>query len=70
MASLGAGPASSAGQSPPVVEADLAELVERVRDLAGDRPRTMLGLAGAPGSGKSTIAEALATALADLVLCH
>jgi pantothenate kinase len=48
------------------VQADVAELVERLRDLAGDRPRTMLGLAGAPGSGKSTIAEALATALADL----
>ena len=66
MASLGAGPAGSPGQSPPVVEADLAELVQRVRDLAGDRPRTMLGLAGAPGSGKSTLAEVLATALADL----
>jgi pantothenate kinase len=66
MAWLGAGPAGSPGQLPPVVEADLAELVQRVRGMAEARPRPILGLAGAPGSGKSTIAEALAAALADM----
>ncbi|MFI6133984.1 nucleoside/nucleotide kinase family protein [Micromonospora sp. NPDC051141] len=35
----------------------LAELVARARTLAGDGPRQLLGIAGAPGVGKSTLAE-------------
>ncbi|WNM42806.1 nucleoside/nucleotide kinase family protein [Micromonospora halotolerans] len=35
----------------------LGELVARARALAGDGPRQLLGIAGAPGAGKSTLAE-------------
>ncbi|MFE9954360.1 nucleoside/nucleotide kinase family protein [Micromonospora sp. NPDC005299] len=35
----------------------LDELVARARALAGDGPRQLLGIAGAPGAGKSTLAE-------------
>ncbi|WP_091057485.1 nucleoside/nucleotide kinase family protein [Klenkia brasiliensis] len=38
-------------------------LVERVRALAADRPRVLVGLAGPPGVGKSTLAAALVPAL-------
>lgn len=38
-------------------------LVERVRALAVDRPRVLVGLAGPPGVGKSTLAAALVPAL-------
>jgi pantothenate kinase len=34
-------------------------LVERALRLCAGRPRTLLGIAGAPGAGKSTLAEAL-----------
>ncbi len=34
-------------------------LVERALRLCAGRPRTLLGIAGAPGAGKSTVAEAL-----------
>ena len=66
MASLGAGPEGSPGNFVPGRGGR-----PRGACAAGARPgrgpaRTMLGLAGAPGSGKSTIAEALTTALADL----
>jgi pantothenate kinase len=45
------------------------ELVESARRLAAAPGQTFLGVAGAPGSGKSTIAELLITALApDAVL--
>lgn len=44
---------------------DIAVLAERVRGLVGgDGARVMLGLAGPPGAGKSTLAERLARALA------
>ncbi|MER7440759.1 nucleoside/nucleotide kinase family protein [Micromonospora avicenniae] len=33
------------------------ELIERARSLAEDGPRQLLGIAGAPGAGKSTLAE-------------
>jgi pantothenate kinase len=49
------------------VQASVAELAEQVRALAGARAgRTMLGLVGAPGAGKSTLASALTERLADL----
>lgn len=44
-------------------EAALAFLVERARSLPADR-RTVIGIAGGPGTGKSTIANELVAALA------
>jgi pantothenate kinase len=48
--------------------ADLEVLVQRATALlarAGDRQRVAIGVAGAPGAGKTTLAEDLVTALAD-----
>ncbi|ATO16551.1 nucleoside/nucleotide kinase family protein [Micromonospora sp. WMMA2032] len=42
---------------PPPQVLPLRELVARARALAGDGPRQLLGIAGAPGAGKSTLAE-------------
>lgn len=39
-----------------VVEASVDQLVERAEALVGERGRQVLGLLGAPGSGKSTVA--------------
>ncbi|MBN9111542.1 MAG: nucleoside/nucleotide kinase family protein [Pseudonocardia sp.] len=45
----------------------LAELAARALALAGDGTRrTLLGITGAPGAGKTTLARALVTALADV----
>src|SRR5215210_2374598 len=52
------------GGPPPVVEATLAQLLERTRRLAVAGERRILGITGAPGSGKSTLASALVEALA------
>ena len=41
----------------------LAQLVARARALADAGPRQLLGIAGAPGAGKSTLAAALVAAL-------
>ena len=41
----------------------LDELVERARTLAASGNRRILGIAGAPGAGKSTVAQAIADAL-------
>jgi pantothenate kinase len=41
----------------------LDDLVERARRLAGPGRRRILGITGAPGAGKSTVAEALVAAL-------
>ena len=48
-----------------VAEEDLAELSARVTDLLSRAPtgRVLLGLAGEPGAGKSTLASALASRL-------
>lgn len=49
-------------QAPPARVAEpatLDQLVERARALALSGRRTILGIAGAPGAGKSTLAEAL-----------
>lgn len=51
------GPAASA------VELGLAELAQRARGLCTPGRRAILGIAGAPGAGKSTLAAALAEAL-------
>jgi pantothenate kinase len=42
-----------------------AALVERATALAGAPGRAVLGIAGAPGAGKSTLAEALVAALGE-----
>lgn len=42
---------------------DLPSLVDRAAALAADGSRVLLGIAGAPGAGKSTLAEALVRAL-------
>ncbi|MGV9804975.1 nucleoside/nucleotide kinase family protein [Micromonospora chersina] len=44
---------------PPAQVLPLGELVDRARALAADGPRQLLGVAGAPGAGKSTLAERL-----------
>ncbi|MEU0152749.1 nucleoside/nucleotide kinase family protein [Micromonospora fulviviridis] len=44
---------------PPAQVLPLDELVDRARALAADGPRQLLGIAGAPGAGKSTLAERL-----------
>lgn len=43
-----------------------AEYLDRVQRLLADGQRRVLGLVGAPGAGKSTLAEALRQAFADL----
>ena len=48
---------------PPIVEEPLAAVVERARALVRPGPRTLLGITGAPGAGKSTLAAALGAAL-------
>jgi len=59
-----ADPAHPAFPTPPVqpVELTIEELVARARDLATGG-RAILGIVGAPGAGKSTLAEQIATAL-------
>ncbi|WP_431943935.1 nucleoside/nucleotide kinase family protein [Micromonospora marina] len=48
---------------PPAEVLALDELIARARALAGDGPRQLLGIAGAPGAGKSTLAERIVAAL-------
>lgn len=43
---------------------DFEDLVRRARDLVSASGRAILGICGAPGSGKTTFAEALVSALA------
>ncbi|WP_251838794.1 nucleoside/nucleotide kinase family protein [Oceanitalea stevensii] len=51
--------------APPTLHATLPELVERAPALLDDgAPRRLLGLAGPPGAGKSTLAAGLVAALA------
>lgn len=54
-----------------IVEATIPDLVQRARVLAdrGREKRVLLGIVGAPGSGKSTVSDALAASLPeDLVI--
>jgi pantothenate kinase len=50
-------------RQPVVYEGDLGGLIERARWLAGSKPRSILGIVGAPGSGKSTLAASLVSAV-------
>lgn len=50
-----------------VIELSLAEAIERAATLAGGA-RTMLGITGCPGAGKSTLAAALAAEIASSVV--
>jgi len=43
---------------------DADGLAAHLVTLAADRPRVLVGIAGVPGAGKSTLAEAVATAVA------
>lgn len=43
--------------TPPAPPPDLDDLVKRVAALAKRRPRVLLGIAGAPAAGKSTLAD-------------
>lgn len=54
-------PASSLRQN--ARSCTLDELVERASSLAADGARRILGITGAPGAGKSTVAEAIVAAL-------
>ena len=52
-----------------VADVTIASLAERVRRIAAGSRRTVIGIAGPPGAGKSTVAEALVRELgADAVL--
>ncbi|WP_427005991.1 nucleoside/nucleotide kinase family protein [Pseudarthrobacter sp. H2] len=50
-------------QGPERLTCSLEELVERADALAAAGSRRILGIAGAPGAGKSTVAQAIADAL-------
>ncbi|MCU1473126.1 nucleoside/nucleotide kinase family protein [Amnibacterium sp.] len=45
------------------MRADPEALADRLEDLAAMRPRVLAGIAGAPGAGKSTLAETVGAAL-------
>lgn len=55
-------PDASAALDVPVI-ATLEGLVARARELAARGPRTLLGIVGPPGAGKSTVCDALDAAL-------
>ena len=50
---------------PSVIVDELETLIARARELAARGPRTILGVAGPPGGGKSTLADAMVAALGD-----
>jgi pantothenate kinase len=53
------------GGAPQELSATVADLVGRARALAQQGPRTVLGITGAPGAGKSTVSAALLSHLGD-----
>lgn len=48
-----------------IIDADVDRLVERARMIAASGRRTILGITGTPGAGKSTVCAALQEALGD-----
>lgn len=57
------GMSESQRRRPVVYQGDLAGLIERARWIAESGPRRILGITGAPGSGKSKLAAALVQGL-------
>jgi pantothenate kinase len=51
-----------------VEQSDLAQLLGRAHDLAGQGGRRMLGITGSPGAGKSTLAEEVAVTMGRLTV--
>lgn len=51
-----------------IAAAQLASLIGRARALAEAGPRQILGIVGAPGAGKGTVAEAVQTALGPIAV--
>jgi pantothenate kinase len=51
------------GEAGPMIRAGLGDLVERARRLAVPGQRRMIGITGAPGAGKTTVASELVTQL-------
>lgn len=60
-----AGAATGPGRDPERIEAGLHELVERARALIVPGERRLLGMAGAPGAGKSTLAARIVAELGE-----
>jgi len=58
-------PADGGTAPPPVLRATVPELVDRAAALARPGTRRLLGVTGAPGAGKSTLAAALLAGLGD-----
>lgn len=56
------GPGGQDHTSAATVEATLTDLVDRALSLASGRTRTILGITGPPGAGKSTLTAALSQA--------
>lgn len=59
--------APAAEPPPPRVTLTMAEVAARARRLIRPDRRVLLGIAGSPGAGKSTVAEALQDALGEVV---
>ena len=62
-ASTPAGSGGSAGSGPQSFSGPLSALVDRARRLAIPKGRSILGITGAPGSGKGTVARKVCQAL-------
>jgi len=56
---------SEASATTPVVAMSIDDLVDRARALVATGERRILGIAGTPGAGKSTVSDALLAALGD-----
>ena len=58
----------SSSHAAPRISATIPELVERARALAERGSRTILGIVGSPGAGKTTLCTAIESALGDDVV--
>lgn len=56
---------SETAATPAAATVRIADLVDRARALAATGERRVLGIAGTPGAGKSTVSDALLAALGD-----
>ena len=64
---IGQASSTSATEPPPRLTLPMAGLAARARRLIMPGRRVLLGIAGTPGAGKSTVAEALQHALGQMV---